>query len=91
MEVGEITSASLWVRAKACALKEALMMMKKKYVSPKEAAVYLSVSPSALEKGRLGYGNVRPPFVKIGRFVRYDLSDLDQWGADNTWRSGHGR
>ena len=51
-------------------------------VSPKtltelEAAQYIAMSRSWLAQGRMrGDG---PPFIKLGRSVRYLLADLDGW------------
>jgi predicted DNA-binding transcriptional regulator AlpA len=48
-----------------------------------EAAQYLSMSPSFLRQSRMdGIRENRtpgPPFVKIGRAVRYLVEDLDAW------------
>jgi predicted DNA-binding transcriptional regulator AlpA len=42
-----------------------------------EAAEYIGVSGSTLEKWRLvGLG---PRYCKLGRTVAYDVADLDQW------------
>lgn len=48
-----------------------------------EAAQYLSLSRSTLRQQRMKY---RPsetlpliPFVRVGRNIRYDISDLDAW------------
>ena len=38
---------------------------------------YLGISSSKLEKLRVYGGG--PPYVKIGRAVRYRVEDLDQW------------
>jgi excisionase family DNA binding protein len=47
------------------------------YFKPHEAAEYLRSSESTLAKKRLtGDG---PPFVRIGRAIRYRRSDLDTW------------
>jgi excisionase family DNA binding protein len=52
-------------------------MTNEKYLTPSEAASYLRTSKSTLAKRRMqGSG---PPFVRIGRAVRYRLSDLDTW------------
>jgi predicted DNA-binding transcriptional regulator AlpA len=46
-------------------------------LTPKEAAIFLRVSNSMLAKARMqGDG---PPYVKIGRSVRYAESALAQW------------
>ncbi len=45
------------------------------YLTPSAAAEYLFVSPNTLANWRvLGQG---PPFVKVGRAVRYRRADLD--------------
>ena len=45
----------------------------------KEAAAYLGLSTSTLNKMRLtGTG---PPYMKLGRRVLYDLRDLEQWAV----------
>ena len=46
-----------------------------------EAAAFLSVSKSWLDKKRItGDG---PAYIKAGRRVVYDISDLDAWVASN--------
>ena len=51
--------------------------------SEREAAAYLSVSRSFLAQGRM-HGDREgrtpaPPYVKLGRTVRYLKDDLDAW------------
>lgn len=43
----------------------------------KIAAAYLGISKSTLEKMRVNGGG--PPFLKLGRSVRYRADDLDRW------------
>ena len=50
-------------------------------LTPQEAAAYRRASPSTLTKERCAGGG--PPFVKMGRSVRYRRSDLDNWIAAN--------
>jgi predicted DNA-binding transcriptional regulator AlpA len=46
-------------------------------LKPKEAALLLNVSTSFLAKARMrGDG---PPFIKVGRAVRYSEAALTQW------------
>jgi excisionase family DNA binding protein len=46
-------------------------------LTPKEAAVLLKVSESWLAKARMrGDG---PPFIKVGRSIRYSEAALQQW------------
>lgn len=43
-----------------------------------EAARYLGINPRTLEWWRTT-GRERIPFVRAGRVIRYDVSDLDAW------------
>jgi len=60
-----------------------------KYLTPREAALYLRTSPSTLAKRRL-QGN-GPTFVRIGRAVRYRQSDLDAWMGSSVMRQANRR
>ena len=52
-------------------------MAPKKILRTPEAAEYVGLSASTLEKKRIdGSG---PTFVKLGRAVGYDLATLDAW------------
>ncbi len=46
-----------------------------------EAAAYLTVSKSFLDKKRLNGSG--PPFLKLGRRVVYDGTDLENWAVSN--------
>ena len=49
-------------------------------LKPKQAAAYLGSSVSALSQYRaLGIG---PEYFKIGKMVRYRISDIDKWLED---------
>jgi len=50
-----------------------------------QAAEVLSVRPRTMESWRCRGGG--PPFVRIGRHVRYRLSDLHAWIDERTFRS----
>jgi len=55
----------------------------RRLVSEREAAKYIDFSVSYLRQARTN-GNLKgrtpaPPFVRVGRSVRYDLEDLDCW------------
>ena len=55
----------------------------KKYLTTAEAAEYLGLSATTLNKWRC-YGNeYQPPWVSIGRLVRYSVEDLDAWVRNN--------
>ena len=52
--------------------------METSWMTTKQAAEYLQVSPGFLEKDRLN--NVyKIPFYKIGVHIRYKKEDLDEW------------
>ena len=51
-----------------------------KLLTTPQAAEYLELSEETLEKRRV-YGQP-PKFVRLGRSVRYRMSDLDQWAAE---------
>lgn len=53
----------------------------------KQAAEHLTVSPGTLSVWR-STGRYNLPFVKVGRMVRYRLSDLDAWLAARARESG---
>ncbi len=45
----------------------------------REAAIYIGMSESWLRQSRVAGNPDAPPFLKIGRSVRYLRSDLDIW------------
>lgn len=49
------------------------------FLTPKEAAAYLRVSKSYLDKLRVYGGG--PKFLRFGRKILYRKSDLDLWAA----------
>ena len=55
----------------------------KRALSDKEAAIYIGMGTSWLRHGRVeGSRQNRihhPPFIKIGRNIRYLIEDLDKW------------
>lgn len=61
----------------------------RQYVNERDAAQYLSVSVAFLRKTR-HYGSLPgrpcPPFIRIGRTVRYSLADLDSFMAKHRVR-----
>jgi predicted DNA-binding transcriptional regulator AlpA len=50
-------------------------------LSVREAAEFLGLSKSWLDKKRLDSGG--PEYLKLGRRVVYDLNDLESWAASN--------
>lgn len=64
-------------------------MIKKepRYLTPKQAADYLGLSPKTLEKWR-STGGIGPNFVKMGqKAIRYDVAELNHWTAANSRHS----
>jgi predicted DNA-binding transcriptional regulator AlpA len=53
-------------------------------LSVREAAAYLGLSGSALNKTRLNGSG--PPYLKLGRRVVYDLQDIEAWVAERKRR-----
>ncbi|TCM78329.1 helix-turn-helix transcriptional regulator [Rhodovulum steppense] len=51
------------------------------FVDTQEAARRLGLSLSTLEKYRFYRAADAPPYVRIGRAVRYRVSDLEAWAA----------
>ncbi len=48
-------------------------------LTDREASIYLGMSQSWLRQSRVTGNPDAPPFLKIGRSVRYLRSDLDIW------------
>jgi len=44
-----------------------------------EAATYLKVRPQTLAKWRMGGSGTHIPFIKVGRSIRYRLSELNEY------------
>jgi len=55
--------------------------------TPPEAAAYIGVSENTLSVWRC-VGRYAIPFIKVGRLVRYRVSDLDAWLKSRTHTSG---
>lgn len=54
------------------------MAEEKRYLTTKEAAIYLGMEPRTLQDWRCD--KVGPPFILYGpRNVKYDIRDLDRW------------
>lgn len=60
---------------------------KTQLLDEKQAAQRLDVTPGTLSVWR-STGRYALPFVKVGRKVRYRLSELDAWLAKRTRTSG---
>lgn len=53
--------------------------MECQFLCTKEVARLLNVSVSALEKGRVGIGNINPPYHRFGKSIRYRLDEVCAW------------
>jgi len=51
------------------------------YLTTKQAAHYLGLSPRTLEKMRTK--GIGPKYYRVGRGVRYLVRDLDEWAIAN--------
>lgn len=63
------------------------MVQQQVLLDEKQAADYLTVTPGTLSVWR-STGRYCLPFVKVGRRVRYRLSDLDAWLEARSRESG---
>jgi hypothetical protein len=57
---------------------------RRQLVDERAAAKYIDMSVAFLQtrnNGELGNRTAPPPHIKIGKWVRYDLADLDRWLA----------
>jgi hypothetical protein len=52
-----------------------------RFLCSKKVAALLGVSVSALEKGRVGVGHIKPPFHRFGKTVRYLESEVLEWAT----------
>jgi predicted DNA-binding transcriptional regulator AlpA len=55
------------------------MNQARKLVNDEEAACYLGMSTGWIRMSRCNGNPDAPPFVKLGRSVRYCIADLDAW------------
>lgn len=59
------------------------MEITKRYLTEKEAAIYIGMSRSYLRQGRMHKTRLEPtlcpPYIRLGRTIRYVQQDLDQW------------
>lgn len=59
--------------------------MDKNFMTERQAAEYLSVSTSFLRQSRARDAHVEgPPFVRLGRAIRYSRVAVDRWVEVNT-------
>lgn len=59
--------------------------MQRKTVNVRDAAAYVGLSKSYLDKARITGGG--PKYIKLGQRVVYDTRDLDAWLDENRRRS----
>jgi predicted DNA-binding transcriptional regulator AlpA len=58
------------------------------FIDTAEAARLLALSASHLEKLRFYRDPKGPPYVRLGRVIRYRLADLEAWAAARVRESG---
>jgi hypothetical protein len=58
----------------------------KKMFNTNEAANYLGVSPKTLSNSRSSGVGVNINFIKIGKCIRYRISDLDKYMDEHTYQ-----
>jgi hypothetical protein len=58
----------------------------KKMFNTNEAANYLGVSPKTLSNSRSSGVGVNINFIKIGKCIRYRISDLDKYIDEHTYQ-----
>lgn len=56
--------------------------MQTEFFTTEQVSNMLGVQPNTLEIWR--HRGIGPPFVKMGRLVRYKSSDLDRWITEQT-------
>lgn len=62
--------------------------MERILLSEKEAAEYIGISISLLRQARRGCFKDQPnriqapPYIKLGRIIRYKITDIDKWIED---------
>lgn len=61
----------------------------RRLLSTVEAAGFLAVSEHWLKAARYRPELAGPSFIKIGRTVRHDPRDLDQWLCERKFRGTH--
>jgi hypothetical protein len=54
-------------------------LAKQQITNEKDASVYIGMSVSFLRKSRMENPNPGPPFLRLGRAIRYRVADLDRW------------
>jgi len=62
------------------------MSNKQHFITPEQAAKYLSVSVRTLAKWR-SIGSPKIPYSKIGKCIRYNPSELDAYLTKHTYNS----
>ena len=60
--------------------------MESRRLRTKDAAAYLGIAKSTLEKDRVS-GQLNIPFIRVGSAIVYDSRDLDRWLFTKTVRS----
>lgn len=66
---------------------QSVQPVQRRLLTDPEAATYLGMSISFLRQGRMEGRRANrspgPPFIKLGKAIRYDIQDLDAWLSAN--------
>lgn len=62
---------------------------RQRLLTTREAAAWLGMSEHWLKTSRFRPELDGPPFIKIGRAVRYDTADLNKWLDAHRFRGTH--
>ena len=62
--------------------KETLLSQPETLLTPEQTAKLLQVKTNTLKQWR--WGNMGPSYVKVGRMVRYNQNNLNEYIARNT-------
>ena len=54
-------------------------------LSTKQTAEYLGLDPKSLANSRYTGTGVKIPYIKLGKVVRYKLSEVDKYLEENTF------
>jgi len=63
-------------------MNEENILEDRQYLTPEQLSDMLNISLSTIEKWRFN-GNVKIPFIKLGRIIRYRVDDVHQFLEDN--------
>ncbi|WP_445144375.1 helix-turn-helix transcriptional regulator [Dyella sp. Tek66A03] len=66
---------------KALPISELTALAPTAWLSPRQAGLYVGLSPESLNQRR--FNGTGPRYAKVGRLIRYRKGDLDAWLLGN--------